>query len=165
MLRGAPDRIARMPQVSAGILLYRRTGSATEVFLVHPGGPYWAAKDEGAWSVPKGLVEASEDELACARREFREETGFDLPASGAELSLGSFRLPSGKRLNVWALEGNCDPAALRSNLFDMEWPPRSGRTAQFPEADRGGWFDESAALRKIAPGQRVVLEKFYAEYA
>jgi predicted NUDIX family NTP pyrophosphohydrolase len=165
MLRGAPDRIARMPQVSAGILLYRRSGSGTEVFLVHPGGPYWAAKDEGAWSVPKGLVDASEDELACARREFREETGFDVPASGAELSLGSFRLPSGKRLHVWALEGNCDPAALRSNLFDMEWPPRSGRTAQFPEADRGGWFDESAALRKVAPGQRPVLEKFYAEYA
>ena len=88
-----------MPQVSAGILLYRRTGSGTEVFLVHPGGPYWAAKDEGAWSVPKGLVDASEDELACARREFREETGFDVPASGAELSLGSFRLPSGKRLH------------------------------------------------------------------
>jgi predicted NUDIX family NTP pyrophosphohydrolase len=154
-----------MPQVSAGILLYRRTGSGAEVFLVHPGGPYWAAKDEGAWSVPKGLVDASEDELACARREFREETGFDAPVSGAELSLGSFRLPSGKRLHVWALEGNCDPAALRSNLFDMVWPPRSGRTAQFPEADRGGWFDESAARRKIAPGQRVVLEKFYAEYA
>jgi len=154
-----------VPQVSAGILLYRRTNLGTEVFLVHPGGPFWIRKDEGAWSVPKGLVDASEDELACARREFREETGFDAPASGAERPLGSFRLPSGKRLHVWALEGNCDPAALRSNLFDMEWPPRSGRIAQFPEADRGGWFDESAALRKIAPGQRVVLEKFYAECA
>ncbi len=153
-----------MPQVSAGILLYRRIGSGTEVFLVHPGGPYWARKDEGAWSVPKGLVDAAEDELACARREFAEETGFDAPVAGSEHSLGSFRLPSGKVLHVWAAEGNCDPAALRSNLFEMEWPPRSGRTGQFPEVDRGGWFDESAALRKIAPGQRVVLERFYAGY-
>ncbi len=152
-----------MPQVSAGILLYRRTGTGTEVFLVHPGGPYWARKDEGAWSVPKGLVGAGEDELACARREFTEETGFEAPVAGAARPLGSFRLPSGKRLHVWAAEGNCDPAALRSNLFDMEWPPGSGHTAQFPEVDRGAWFDEAAALRKIAPGQRPVLRRFYAE--
>ena len=153
-----------VPQVSAGILLYRRTNTGTEVFLVHPGGPYWARKDEGAWSIPKGLVGAGEEELACARREFREETGFDAPA-GSERPLGGFRLPSGKRLEVWAVGGDWDPAALRSNLFEMEWPPRSGRTAQFPEVDRGGWFDESGALRKIAPGQRLVLEKFYAQYA
>ena len=153
-----------VPQVSAGILLYRRANSGTEVFLVHPGGPYWAAKDEGAWSIPKGLVGAGEQELECARREFREETGLDAPG-GSERPLGGFRLPSGKRLEVWAVEGDCDPAALRSNLFEMEWPPRSGRTAQFPEVDRGGWFDQPAALRKIAPGQRLVLEKFYAEYA
>jgi len=153
-----------VPQVSAGILLYRRTGNGTEVFLVHPGGPYWARKDEGAWSVPKGLVDAGEDELACARREFSEETGFDLPPAGSERPLGSFRLPSGKRLHVWAAEGDCDPAALRSNLFEMEWPPHSGRSAQFPEVDRGGWFDEPAALLRIAPGQRAVLERFYAEY-
>lgn len=154
-----------MPQVSAGILLYRRTRFGTQVFLVHPGGPYWARKDEGAWSVPKGLVEPGEDELACARRELREETGFDAPGAGAEHPLGGFRLPSGKRLHVWAVEGDCDPAALRSNLFNMEWPPGSGHTAQFPEVDRGGWFDEAAALRKIAPGQRGVLERFYAEQA
>ena len=153
-----------VPQVSAGILLYRRTNTGTEVFLVHPGGPYWARKDEGAWSVPKGLVGAGEEELACARREFREETGLDAPG-GSERPLGGFRLPSGKRLEVWAVEGDCDPAALRSNLFEMEWPPRSGRTAQFPEVDRGGWFDQPAALRKVAPGQRLVLGKFYAEYA
>jgi predicted NUDIX family NTP pyrophosphohydrolase len=152
-------------QVSAGILLYRRRSSGTEVFLVHPGGPYWARKDEGAWSVPKGLVGAGEDELACARREFREETGFDAPVAASERPLGSFRLPSGKRLHVWAVAGDCDPAALRSNLFNMEWPPRSGHTGQFPEVDRGGWFDREAALRKIAPGQRPVLEKFYAECA
>ena len=153
-----------MPQMSAGILLYRRTNLGTEVFLVHPGGPYWARKDEGAWSVPKGLVDSGEDALAGARREFREETGFDAPVTGSERPLGSFRLPSGKRLQVWAVEGTCDPAALRSNLFAMEWPPQSGHTAQFPEVDRGGWFDESAALRKIAPGQRAVLARFYAEY-
>ena len=153
-----------MPQVSAGILLYRRTGTGTEVFLVHPGGPYWARKDEGVWSVPKGLVDAGEDELACARREFTEETGFDPPRAGSERPLGSFRLPSGKQLHVWAAEGNCDSAALRSNLFDMEWPPRSGRTQQFPEVDRGGWFDELAARLKVVPGQRVVVERFYAEY-
>ena len=153
-----------MPLVSAGILLYRRTNTGTEVFLVHPGGPYWAHKDDGAWSVPKGLVDSGEDELACARREFREETGFDAPATGSEHPLGVFRLPSGKRLEVWAVEGDCNPAALRSNSFEMEWPPRSGRAAQFPEVDRGGWFDESAALARIVPGQRPVLEKFYAEY-
>jgi predicted NUDIX family NTP pyrophosphohydrolase len=156
--------VAVVPQVSAGILLYRRTGNGTEVFLVHPGGPYWARKDEGAWSVPKGLVDAGEDELACARREFSEETSFDPPPAGSERPLGSFRLPSGKQLHVWAAEGNCDPAALRSNLFEMEWPPHSGRSAQFPEVDRGGWFDQPAALLRISPGQRAVLERFYAEY-
>lgn len=151
------------PKASAGLLLYRRRGP-TEVFLVHPGGPYWASKDAGAWSVPKGVVEPDEDELACARREFREETGFDALAAGSALDLGVFRLPSGKRLHVWAVEGDCDPAALRSNLFEMEWPPRSGRSAQFPEVDRGGWFDRATALRKIVRGQRLVLEKLFAEF-
>ncbi len=160
----APDsEVTPVPQVSAGILLYRRTSLGTQVFLVHPGGPYWARKDEGAWSVPKGLVDAGEDELAGARREFEEETGFRAPM-GSEQTLGSFRLPSGKRLQVWAVEGNCDAAALRSNLFNMEWPPGSGRTRQFPEVDRGAWFDQAAAVRRIAPGQRAVLERFYAEY-
>lgn len=150
-------------QVSAGILLYRRSSSGTEVFLVHPGGPYWTRKDAGAWSVPKGLVNAGEDELAAARREFAEETGFDAPGT-PEHPLGSFRLPSGKLLHVWAVEGDCDPAGLRSNLFNIEWPPGSGRTGSFPEVDRGGWFDRAAALGKIAPGQRPVLERFYADY-
>lgn len=152
-----------MAQMSAGLLLYRRD-SVTEVFLVHPGGPYWASKDAGAWSVPKGLVEPDEEELACARREFREETGFEVPGAGREHDLGSFQLPSGKRLHVWVVEGDCDPAALRSNLFEMQWPPRSGRIEKFPEVDRGGWFDRAAALRKIAPGQRLVVERFYAEF-
>jgi predicted NUDIX family NTP pyrophosphohydrolase len=152
-----------MPPVSAGLLLFRRRGSHTEVFLVHPGGPYWAKKDDGAWSVPKGLIDPDEDPLACARREFREETGFDAPVSGQERDLGTHRQPSGKRLRVWAIEGDCDPAELHSNLFEMEWPPASGRSARFPEVDRGGWFDRALALSKISAGQRGILEKFFAE--
>jgi predicted NUDIX family NTP pyrophosphohydrolase len=153
-----------MPAISAGLLLYRRRAPRIEVFLVHPGGPYWAKKDESAWSVPKGLVQAGEDELACAQREFREETGFDAPESGSALDLGVFRQPSGKRLHVWAVEGDCNPEDLNSNLFDLEWPPKSGRSTQFPEVDRGGWFDRAEALIKIAKGQRPVVEKFYAEF-
>ena len=152
-----------MVAVSAGVLLYRRRGTGIEVFLVHPGGPFWARKDEGAWSVPKGLVDPNEEELACARREFTEETGFDAGGTGTEHDLGSFRQPSGKRVHVWAIEGDCDPAQLESNLFAMEWPPKSGRTANFPEVDRGGWFERAAALVKIVSGQRPILEKFYAE--
>jgi predicted NUDIX family NTP pyrophosphohydrolase len=113
--------------------------------------------------VPKGLVDAGEEELACARREFREETGFDVQGSGRERDLGTFRQPSGKRLHVWAVEGDCNPAELKSNLFEMEWPPKSGHTAHFPEVDRGGWFDRAQALLRIVKGQRPVLEKFYAE--
>ena len=149
--------------ISAGLLLYRPRNSGVQVFLVHPGGPYWAKKDEGAWSVPKGLVDPGEEELACARREFKEETGFEPPQSGAELDLGTFRLPSGKRLHVWAIEGDCDPAGLHSNLFEMEWPPKSGRSARFPEVDRGAWFDRQQALLNIVTGQRPVLERLYAE--
>jgi predicted NUDIX family NTP pyrophosphohydrolase len=153
-----------MPAISAGLLLYRRRGPRAQVFLVHPGGPYWANKDDGAWSVPKGLVNPDEDELACARREFTEETGFVVPGSGCEHDLGTFRQPNGKRLHVWAIEGDCNPADLSSNLFEMEWPPKSGRTGQFPEVDRGGWFEKAQALLKIAKGQRPILEKFYAEF-
>jgi len=149
-----------MAATSAGLLLYRR-GVPPRVFLVHPGGPYWAAKDQGAWSVPKGLVNPAEDELGAARREFQEETGFDIPTSAA-CDLGVFRLPGGKRLRVWALEGDCDPAHLTSNLFSMEWPPGSGRVQQFPEVDRGAWFEPTQALAKVTRGQRAVLEKFYA---
>ena len=151
-----------MPVVSAGLLLYRRRAAVLEVFLVHPGGPFWARKDDRAWSVPKGVVDPGEDELSCARREFVEETGFQLAAS-AYHDLGTFRQPSGKRLHVWAVEGNCDATALKSNLFEMEWPPKSGRTAQFPEVDRGAWFERADALRKLAPGQVPMLERFFAE--
>lgn len=152
-----------MSQVSAGILLYRRSDAGMEVFLVHPGGPFWARKDEGAWSVPKGLVDAAEEELDGAWREFAEETGFDVRCEGPHQDLGSFRLPSGKRLHVWAVEGDCDGAALRSNFFEMEWPPGTGRRGCFPEVDRGEWYARADALRKIAPGQRPVLEKLYTE--
>jgi predicted NUDIX family NTP pyrophosphohydrolase len=152
-----------MAVISAGLLLYRRRGTEAEVFLVHPGGPYWAKQDEGAWSVPKGLVDSAEQELACARREFTEETGFELPGSGGEVDIGIYRQPSGKRLHLWALEGDCDPAGLKSNLFEMEWPPRSGRRARFPEVDRGAWFDKNQALSKIAKGQRPALVRFFSE--
>ena len=152
-----------LPVTSAGLLLYRWRGTHLEVLLVHPGGPYWARKDAGAWSVPKGLMDTDEDPLACARREFSEETGFEAPPTGNERDLGAVRQPSGKRLHVFAIEGDCDPAGLRSNLFEMEWPPKSGRTAQFPEVDRGDWFEQAQALVKIAVGQRPVLEKLYAE--
>jgi len=152
-----------MPAVSAGLLLYRRRGSGVEVFLVHPGGPYWARKDDGAWSVPKGLVDAGEEELAGAKREFKEETGFDVESFRGEHDLGTFQLPGGKRLHVWAVEGDCNPAELNSNFFEMEWPPGSGRRGRFPEVDRGEWYARTDALRKIAPGQRPVLEKLYTD--
>jgi predicted NUDIX family NTP pyrophosphohydrolase len=145
--------------VSAGIALYRHGPGGIEVLLVHPGGPYWAKRDDGAWSVPKGLVDPGEDELAAARREFEEETGFAAQVPG--LDLGVFRQPSGKRLHIWAMEGNWDPRQLRSNLFELEWPPRSGRFQKFPEVDRAAWFAKDAARTMIVKGQRPALEKLY----
>ena len=145
-----------MPKRSAGILLYRRAGPSPEVFLVHPGGPFWARKDEGAWSIPKGLCEEDEDPLLAARREFAEETGA-VPA-GPFLPLGEFRQSGGKIVLAWAAEGDCDPAALKSNEFSMEWPPRSGRVQSFPEIDRGAWMSPDEASRKILEGQRPILE-------
>jgi predicted NUDIX family NTP pyrophosphohydrolase len=144
---------------SAGILLFRGRQGARQVFLIHPGGPFWAARDAGAWSVPKGIVAAGEDPLTAARREFLEETGF--AADGAFLPLGTFRQPGGKQLTVWALEGDCDPARLVSNSFIMVWPPRSGRLGTFPEADRGGWFGREEAAAHILKGQKPVLEEFF----
>jgi predicted NUDIX family NTP pyrophosphohydrolase len=151
-----------MPAVSAGLLLYRHD-PLLQVFLVHPGGPYWATKDLGAWSIPKGLAEPGEDELVCARREFREETGGDPQGAGPEQQLGLFRLPGGKRLHVWALRADFDAGTLRSNTFAMEFPPHSGQIREFPEVDRGGWFDRSAALQKITRGQLPVLERFFSQ--
>jgi predicted NUDIX family NTP pyrophosphohydrolase len=140
---------------SAGLLMYRRGGGAIEVLLAHPGGPHWVHKDLGAWSLPKGEYGDEEEPLAAARREFEEETGF-APA-GPYLALGELRQPSGKRVAAWAFEGDCDPAQLKSNEFEMEWPPRSGKMAWFPEMDRAAWFTLEEAARRITRGQRDFL--------
>jgi predicted NUDIX family NTP pyrophosphohydrolase len=150
---------AAMAKRSAGILLFRRTGDSPELFLVHPGGPFWAKKDDGAWSIPKGLHEPGEDALDTAQREFREETGIAI--EGHFLELGEFKQPSGKLITAWGLEGDCDPAAIKSNFFSMEWPPKSGRTEQFPEVDRAAWFNGEESLRKIVKGQRPIIEKLF----
>jgi predicted NUDIX family NTP pyrophosphohydrolase len=145
-----------MPRkTSAGILPFRRIGPAAEYFLVHPGGPFWARKDAGAWSIAKGELDAGEDALAAARREFQEETGVDLGRHAAAdfVPLAPLVQPGGKRVLAWALEHDCDAAAIRSNLCEVEWPPRSGRMLSIPEVDRASWFDERAALVKILKGQ------------
>jgi predicted NUDIX family NTP pyrophosphohydrolase len=143
-----------MKKTSAGLLLYRRRGEL-EVFLVHPGGPFWAKKDLGAWSLPKGELDDGEDPLKAAIREFEEETGF--PIDGDFRPLRSLRQPSGKTIVAWAVEGNCDPAALRSNTFEMEWPPKSGQKKSFPEVDRVQWFSVEEASAKIVSAQRPFL--------
>ncbi len=145
---------------SAGILMYRRRGGSLEVFLVHPGGPVWRNKDDGAWQIPKGELATDEEPLLCARREFEEETGFS--ADGEFAELGTFRQPGGKHVQAWAVEGDCDPAKLVSNEFEMEWPPRSGRRQSFPEVDRGGWFGIDEARGKLLLGQRPVLDRLLA---
>jgi len=142
-------------QTSAGLLLYRGSGGETEVLLVHPGGPFWARKDAGAWSIPKGSPDAGEDLLAAARREFHEETGFT--PEGEFRPLGAFKQPSGKIVHAWAVEGDCDPSKLVSNLFEMEWPPKSRKRARFPEIDRAGWFQGGEALVKILSGQKPIV--------
>ena len=146
-----------MVKHSAGLVLYRRTGLATEILLVHPGGPFWARKDTGAWSIPKGLVEGDESPLAAARREFKEETGF-LP-QGRFIELGNFKQPSCKIVSAWAVEGDFDPHNLKCNSFSLEWPPKSGRMQEFPEADRAAWFEASEAARKITKGQLPIIQK------
>lgn len=145
---------------SAGILLFRRTPELA-VLLVHPGGPFWANKDVGAWSIPKGEHDDAEDALACARREFEEETG-TRPSEGELEDLGTVRQKSGKMVHAWALEGDLDAAAVRSNSFELEWPPRSGRTREFPEIDRAEWFALDAARERINPAQAAFLERLRA---
>jgi len=148
---------------SAGILLYRLAGSKPEFLLVHPGGPFWAKKDAGAWTIPKGEVEPEEEDVACALRELREELG---PAPEIEretlIELGSVRQKSGKVVDAWAAEGNFDPAALDSNSFEMEWPPRSGERQSFPEVDRAAWLEPEAARKKILPAQQPFLDRLLA---
>jgi predicted NUDIX family NTP pyrophosphohydrolase len=142
---------------SAGLLLFRRAPNTLEVFLVHPGGPFWAGKDDGVWTVPKGEHEDDEDPLEAARREFEEETSHR--PEGTFHPLRPVAQKSGKVVRAWAVEGDFDPALLRSNTFELEWPPRSGRKQSFPEVDRAQWFDLVEADRKIRPEQRPFLEE------
>jgi predicted NUDIX family NTP pyrophosphohydrolase len=136
--------------------MYRRCGQDVEVFLVHPGGPFWAKKDAGAWSIPKGEYEEGEPPLDAARREFQEETGF---AIGTDfLELGTVKQAGGKFVSAWAFEGNCDPGKMISNHFQMEWPPRSGRQINIPEVDRGDWFSMNAARQRILKSQEPFLD-------
>src|SRR5206468_5678171 len=148
---------SKATKASAGILLYRLGADGLEVFLVHPGGPFWAKRDLGSWSVPKGEVDADEDLLEAAKREFHEETGAQI--EGEFIELTALRQPSGKVVRVWAVEGEIDAASTVSNTFSIEWPPRSGESREFPEVDRAGWFTMAEARDKLLPGQRPLLDE------
>jgi predicted NUDIX family NTP pyrophosphohydrolase len=152
-----------MPRTSAGLLPYRRREGRLEVFLVHPGGPFWANKDEHAWSVAKGEVEPGEDLLHAAHREFSEETGFTLVEPA--IPLAPIRQASGKLVHVWAIEADIDPSVVQSNSFPLEWPPRSGQIRQFPEVDRAAWFDLAEARNKIHKGQIAILDEVKSKLA
>jgi predicted NUDIX family NTP pyrophosphohydrolase len=155
-----------MAKLSAGLLLHRRDGTsgAIEVLLVHPGGPFWAKKDEHAWSIPKGEYEPDEDALAAAHREFAEELGVEAPA-GPAVSLGELRQSGGKRVSAWAIEGDLDVSTAVSNTFEMEWPPRSGRLQSFPEVDRAEWFTLDDARTKLHQGQVPFVDALLAQLA
>jgi len=144
-----------MQKQSAGILLYRKADGVLQVFLVHPGGPFYRNKDDGVWSVPKGEFLDGEEPLAAACREFEEETGQKI--NGRFIELSPVKQKSGKIVYTWAVEGDIDHETITSNLFEMEWPPRSGKTASFPEIDRAGWFDMATAGKKILPSQLPIL--------
>jgi predicted NUDIX family NTP pyrophosphohydrolase len=150
-----------MPKLSAGILFYRLEDATPKVLLVHPGGPFWAKKDLGAWSIPKGEYEPGDDPLEVAMREVEEEIGIKLTPSDRDslIELGSVRHKSGKLVCAWAAEGDVDVSRIRSNTFELEWPPRSGRTQTFPEVDRAEWFDAATALAKINSAQVDFIER------
>ena len=158
-----------MAKQSAGIILFRKLRDneqileqgLEQVLLVHPGGPFWAKKDEGSWSIPKGLYDNGEEPLAAAKRELKEETG--ISQIGELFELGAFKQPSGKTILAWAAESDFDPADLQSNTFSMEWPPKSGRQMDFPEVDRAAWFSMFDALRKITKGQRPIIAALAAK--
>src|SRR5436305_1032193 len=145
-----------MAKRSAGLLMFRRVSDELEVFLVHPGGPLWAKKDKGAWTIPKGEYDEDENPLDAARREFEEETGF--PATGEFIALGSIKQKSGKIVTAWAFHGDCDPDKLTSNTCEIEWPPRSGRRLEIPEVDRGHWFNLDTARQYIRAEQEKLLD-------
>jgi predicted NUDIX family NTP pyrophosphohydrolase len=152
-----------MPKRSAGLILYRRRDSGIEVFLVHPGGPFWAKKDLASWSIPKGEYAEGEDPLAAAKREFQEETGFAPHGSFSSfIALGELKQAGGKLVTAWAVQGDCDPTQLRSNTFEMEWAPRSGRKIQVPEVDRGCWYSIESARTKLLTGQLEFLDRLMA---
>jgi predicted NUDIX family NTP pyrophosphohydrolase len=142
---------------SAGLLMFRRRPTGFEVFLVHPGGPYWAKKDLGAWSIPKGEYAEGDEPLEAAQREFAEETGFS--SAGDFIALGEVKQPSGKIVTAWAFEGDCNPDDLRSNTCIIEWPPRSGRNLEIPEVDRGSWFSIDESRQRLLKGQLPFLDR------
>ena len=146
-----------MPKKSAGLLIYRKTAGTTEVLLVHPGGPFWVNKDDGAWSIPKGEFSEDEDPLEAAKREFQEETNFLV--TGEFQPLKPLKQPSGKIIYAWVVKGEADAAALKSNTFSMEWPRGTGRVQEFPEVDRASWFTMELARRKIQKGQVGFLDQ------
>jgi predicted NUDIX family NTP pyrophosphohydrolase len=146
-----------MPQQSAGIVLYRIQNDRIEVFLVHPGGPYWSKKDDGAWSIPKGEFNESEEPLAAAKREFQEETGIKI--SGEFIQLNPIKQKAGKMVYAWAVEGDIDPAKVKSNSFEIEWPPRSGKMKSFPEIDKAAWFHVGDAQKKIIAAQSAFIKE------
>jgi predicted NUDIX family NTP pyrophosphohydrolase len=146
-----------MAKLSAGLLLFRRIDRHLELFLVHPGGPFWARKDDGAWSLPKGEYDQEEDALLAARREFHEETGISV--DGEFLPLGEIKQSGGKLVTAWAIEGEIDSNAVKSNLFSMEWPPKSGQIQQFPEVDRAAWFPVSIARVKLLKAQVAFIDR------
>lgn len=150
-----------MPRKSAGILLYRFANQILEVFLIHPGGPFWQGKDIGAWSIPKGEY-TDEDPLVAALREFKEETGFEINGDHF-ISLTTIQQKGGKLVMAWAIEGNINAEAIRSNSFRKEWPPKSGKWQSFPEVDQGAWFDITTARQKINPAQVALLEELEKE--
>jgi predicted NUDIX family NTP pyrophosphohydrolase len=146
-----------MAKQNAGIILYRHRDSALEIFLVHPGGPFWKNKDSGAWSIPKGEFDEREDPLQAARREFYEETGCSV--DGSFIALRPVRQAGGKMVHAWAVEGDCEAESIRSNSFTIEWPPRSGQRKEFLEVDRAGWFSLELAREKILKGQLMLLDE------
>jgi predicted NUDIX family NTP pyrophosphohydrolase len=152
--------MAKRSRVSAGLLLFRRGPGGLEVFLAHPGGPFWADRDEGAWTIPKGEVGPDEEPLAAARREFEEETG--VRPDGPLIPLGSVRQKAGKVVHAWAWEGDADPARVTSNRIRLEWPHGSGRWLTFPEVDRCAWFDPAVAREKVNPAQAELIDRLEA---